>query len=91
MRKKVVSNCLWTYRKKNGLSQKRVAFFLGHKTSSQLSNYERGAKIPGLTNALKLEIIYGIPVAFLFRDLHQKLGEDIRRRKEKLRVLLEAE
>ena len=91
MRIKVIANSLWTYRKKIGLSQKRVAFFLGHKTSSQLSNYERGRKIPGLINGLKLEIIYGVPVAFLFRGLYQKLKREIEARKKRLKRLLEGD
>ncbi len=75
-------NSLWVYRKKIGLSQKRVAFFLGQKTSSQLSHYEQGSKVPGLVNALKLEIIYRTPVAFLFHDLYRKLKVDIRGKEE---------
>jgi transcriptional regulator with XRE-family HTH domain len=78
-------NNLWTFRKQNGLSQKRVAYFLGHKTSSQLSHYERGAKHPNLINALKLEIIYHTPVTFLFDDLHRELKEEIEAREVKLR------
>ncbi len=88
MRKKAVANNLWSYRRKNGLSQKRVAFFLNHKTSSQLSHYERGAKCPNLVNALKLEIIYHVPVAFLFGDLYGKLREDIQAREQKLGDLI---
>ncbi len=75
-------NNLWAYRKKTGLSQKSVAFYLGQKTASQLSHYEQGGKIPGLINALKLEIVYRTPVAFLFHDLYRKLKEDIRKKEE---------
>ncbi len=82
MRKKASANNLWAYRKKNGHTQKRVAHFLDHKTSSQLSHYERGIKYPNLVNALKLEIVYRVPVAFLFNDLYGKLREDIRRRED---------
>jgi transcriptional regulator with XRE-family HTH domain len=76
------TNSLWAYRKKCGLSQKRVAFFVGQKTTSQLSHYEQGRKIPGLINALKLEIIYRTPVAFLFHDLYHKLKKEIRSKEE---------
>jgi transcriptional regulator with XRE-family HTH domain len=71
MRKKIFPNRLWTYRKKKGLSQKRVAFLIAQKTSSQLCHYERGDKRPNLTNALKLEILYHVPVSFLYRDLYR--------------------
>lgn len=88
MSRKAISNGLWTYRKKKGLSQKRVAFLLGHKTTSQLSNYERGRKLPGLINALKLEIICEMPVGFLFHELYHSLKEDIKAKEEKLRRIL---
>lgn len=88
MGKTISPNHLWSYRRKNSLSQKRVAFFLGHKTASQLSHYERGVKHPNLINALKLEIVYRVPVAFLFGDLYQKLRDDIRAKEEKLNKLM---
>ncbi len=82
---RVKQNNLWTFRRQNGLSQKRVAYFLGHKTSSQLSHYERGVKHPNLVNTLKLEIIYHTPVAFLFDGLYRKLKEEIEAKEMKLR------
>ena len=79
-----IKNDLWTYRKKMGLSQKRVTYFMGLKGTNTLSRYEHGRKLPGLINALKLEIVYRTPVAFLFRDLYERLRKKIRKRKEKL-------
>lgn len=91
MEKKAIANNLWAYRRKKDLSQKRVAFFLRQKTSSQISHYERGAKHPNLRNALKLEIIYDVPVAFLYRDLFRELKEEIGNRKKALSKMLERE
>jgi transcriptional regulator with XRE-family HTH domain len=71
-------NCLRLYRRKNGLSQKRAAYFLGLKTASPLSHYERGDKVPSLRNALKLEIVLHTPVAFLFRELYKRSKGEIR-------------
>ena len=68
-----------------GLSQKRVARALGLRRSSVLSRYEHGIRVPGLVNALKLEIVYRTPVAFLFGDLYRELKGEIRKREEKLR------
>jgi len=79
-------NCLRLYRKKNGLSQKRAANFLGVKTASPLSHYEKGDKVPGLRNALKLEIILHTPVAFLFRELYGELKKEIQARREKITI-----
>ena len=79
-----IKNCLWTYRKKMGFSQKRAAYFAGLK-SSDLSRYEHGVKLPNLPNALKLEIVYRTPVAFLFGDLYEELRKEIRKREETLK------
>ena len=78
-----IKNNLWTYRKKMGLSQKKAALFACLR-SNDLSRYEHGAKLPRLANALKLEIIYRIPVAFLFGDLYKQLKDEIRKREAKV-------
>lgn len=68
-----------------GLSQKRAANFMGLKRTNNLSRYEHGRKLPNLINALKLEIVYRAPVAFLFGDLYEELKKEIRKREEKLK------
>ena len=80
-----IENHLWTYRKKMGLSQKRVAHFLGLNGTNDLSRWEHGVKLPNLVNLLKLEIIYRVPVAFLFGDIYELLKKEIRGREEKLK------
>ena len=79
-----VKNSLWTARNKMGFSQKRVACALGLKRTSELSRYEHGYRMPGLINALKLEIVYRTPVAFLFNDLYLDLKNQIRDKEEKI-------
>ncbi len=86
-----IKNYLWTYRKKMGLSQKRVAYFLGLNGTNDLSRWEHGVKAPNLVNVLKLEIVYRTPVAFLFGDLYKKLKKEIRGREEQLKKDLEVE
>ena len=86
-RQMIKANNLWTYRRKNALPQKKVAFLLDHKTTSQLSHYERGIKYPSLLNALKLEIIYNVPVAFLFSDLYRDLRDNLQARKKESNIL----
>jgi transcriptional regulator with XRE-family HTH domain len=81
-----IKNDLWTYRKKMGLSQKRAAYFMGIDKTNALSLYERGNKLPGLINALKLEIVYRTPVAFLFADLYDRLRKEIRGREERAKA-----
>lgn len=79
-----VKNSLWTARNKMGFSQKRVACALGLKRTSLLSRYEHGTRVPNLINALKLEIVYRTPVAFLFSSLYLDLKKEIREREEAL-------
>ena len=43
------------------------------------------SNFPSLINALKLEIVYRTPVAFLFGDLYEGLKKEIREREEKLK------
>lgn len=79
-----VCNYLRLYRKKNGLSQKDVAYLIGYKSTNSISNYERGHKLPQLANLLKLEIIYHTPVAFLFKDHYQEFKKEIQKRAQSL-------
>lgn len=78
-----IKNSMWTARKRMGFSQKEVARALGLRRTSVLSRYEHGTRIPGLINALKLEIVYRIPVAFLYGDLYRELKEEIRKKENK--------
>ncbi len=86
-----IKNYLWTYRKKMGLSQKRVGHFLGLNETNSLSRWEHGVKLPNLVNVLKLEIVYRVPAAFLFGDLYERLKKEIRGREEKLKKELTSE
>ncbi len=69
-----------------GFSQKQVALLLGHRNIAMLSRYERGRALPPLLTALRLEITYRAPVAFLFLELYRQLREEIRAQEERLRL-----
>jgi DNA-binding transcriptional regulator YiaG len=71
-------NQLVVYRKRLRLSQKAVARLLGHISTAMISRYERGKSVPPLSTALRLEIIYRVPVAFLFPGLYDQLRNLIR-------------
>jgi len=70
------------YRKRMGFSQKYVAQLLGLKDTATLCHYERGYSMPSLTVALGLEIVFRVPVAFLFPRLYQELRAGIRKAEE---------
>lgn len=70
-------------RQRSGLSQKTVAFLLGRKFTDEISRYESGQRIPTLQTALKLEIIYRVPVRLLFYGTYQNCHWHIRERSGK--------
>lgn len=85
--KNKIQNRLWLTRKRRGLQQKQVAYLLNHRNVDQISRYENGSRMPTLLAALKLEIIFGVPVRLLFPDLHEQLRAEIRERAETSRGL----
>ena len=88
---KKVKNYLWTFRKRAGYSQKQAARILGHKDTSQISRYERGARIPSLETVIKMEIAYDTPVDRLFGGLLEELRRDVEKRKKELHEILRGE
>jgi transcriptional regulator with XRE-family HTH domain len=73
------TNNLVLYRKRMCFSQKQVARLLGHRDTSMVSHYEHSRALPPLPVALGLEIIYRVPVAFLFSGMYDELKRQIRR------------
>jgi DNA-binding XRE family transcriptional regulator len=70
-------NRLWIARKRLGLGQKNVARLLGHGTTSVISEYETGRVLPGLRTAIKLSVIYGMPVPELFGPLLHEVCDEV--------------
>src|SRR5574341_112244 len=82
----ILPNRLWRYRRRMGVTQRQVAILLGYRSSADIGDDERGDKLPNLVTALKLEIAYRVPVAFLFPDLYGRLKATVRAREEQLRT-----
>lgn len=82
----MMPNRLWKYRRRMGFTQTQVAAILGYLPSTSLSQYERGRRLPRLETALKLEIVYRIPIAALYPELYQELKAELRSREERLRL-----
>jgi len=75
-------NNLVLYRRRMGFTQKQVARLLGHRDATMISHYEHGRALPPLLMALSLEIIYRVPVAFLFPELYNQLKQQVRKHEE---------
>ncbi len=88
-KKNTKQNNLLLYRRRMGFSQKHVAFLLGHSDTAMLSRYEAGSSSPPLMTALRLEIIYRVPLAFLYGPIFDALREQIRKQEEELAVAIE--
>lgn len=78
-------NSLLLYRRRMGFSQKHVARLLG-KDIAMLSRYEKGTSLPPILIALRLGIIYRVPVEFLYGTVYEVMREEIRSEEEKLMV-----
>jgi transcriptional regulator with XRE-family HTH domain len=82
---------LWQARQRSNLSQKTVAFLLGRKFTDEVSRYESGQRLPTLPTALKLEIIYRVPVRLLFYETFVSSQWQIRERGSRYKELFPRE
>src|SRR5712692_9968349 len=86
-RDKQTTNRLWIARKRAGYPLKWVALLLGHRSISPVSEYEHGRSLPNLRTALKLQCIYGTPLAELFPQFLREIAEEVQEAKERNAVV----
>lgn len=72
------TNDLVQYRKRLRLTQSEAAWLLGWRNIKGIFELETGRKLPTLVTALKLSIIYRVPTEFLYKDLYERLRQQIR-------------
>lgn len=77
IRKRIIPNCLRSYRKARGLLQKEVAAILGMKSASIVSRWENGACLPKPLTMFKLAVLYRTMADALFIDLRRALKDDL--------------
>lgn len=80
------ANRLAFFRKKNSIGQKTVATLLGRRSVAQVSRLELGVKLPSLKTALKLAIIYKIPVHILLNGYLEACGDEMKRHQKKVNL-----
>lgn len=78
MPRKKITNDLLILRRERGLSRKQVSALLGYKCPSSVRRLEEGRMKPTLDVALRLEILYRRPIAYLYNDYYTNLREQIR-------------
>lgn len=90
-RVRALNNYLRMYRKRNGFTQKELAFLLGCMHRSKVSRYERGVRMPSLPTVIGLEIVFRAPVSRLFTGTYTNMREEVRSRARRLSKQLDAE
>ena len=71
---------LQSFRKKNALSQEEMAFLLGCRTGTQVSQYERLRRQPSVETMLTCQAIFGVPVDKLFPVLYEEVELETKKR-----------
>jgi transcriptional regulator with XRE-family HTH domain len=84
MPRKKIRNDLLILRRERGLSRKQVSALLGYKCESSVRRLEEGKIEPPLDVALRLEILYRRPIAFLYSDYYANLREQLREQEARL-------
>ena len=77
-----IPNCLRRHRKARSLSQRDVARFLGLKSASGISRWERGVCLPSTMNVFKLAAVYRVMADALYINLLRPIREEIRKAEE---------
>lgn len=84
MEERRIPNSLKKYRRIAGLSQKKVAIFLGMNQTYLISRWEKGICLPNLKNLFRLCILYKTPSNSLYLDLWEKLEKESVSKEQKL-------
>jgi DNA-binding XRE family transcriptional regulator len=73
-------------RKLRRLSQRQVAHLIGHRDSTMLSKYEKGLVAPPLRTALKLTLLYRLPVHEIFTEEFSQAKEELAKKIKTVRM-----
>lgn len=84
VKKESFANHLAEIRKSKRLDKKKVSVLLGHKNTTQISNFEEGLRVPDLKTALKLAQIYDMPIRVMLDEYYLSCRREIEQ--EKLRL-----
>lgn len=72
-----VHGYLRTHRRKWALTQKELAFLLGHKSSTHVSRLEQGTRIPNKDVVLACEVLFGLTPRSFFPKLYTDIEEAV--------------
>ena len=87
----LTENRIWKYRNVKGFKQEDLAFMIGQNNPSQISRYERGIAVPKLKYLIKLCSALEINIEYLYPYLIEKWNREVKKKKGKIRKLLNYE
>ena len=64
------------WRRTAAFKQKEVARLLGLQSIAQVSRIEQGARVPGLSLAIALEVLTGLPLHDILAPLYEQVEEE---------------
>jgi len=73
-------NYIRAHRKRQGFSQRQLAFLLHCRSEAKLSRYEHFIQVPTLPTAIRLAIILDVPVQELFAGTYRNACRDTAKR-----------
>lgn len=62
-----------------GLEQKQIASLLGQKTIYQYNRLENGQRAASLKDAVKLSLVFRLPISTLFDEYFQKCRDELQK------------
>jgi transcriptional regulator with XRE-family HTH domain len=81
------SSRLRAYRKSTGLSQQELAVLLGLRSQGLISQFESGAKRPGVEALIACARMFDAPLKDIFPELHRGVERDLIARAKRLEII----
>jgi len=72
-----IHDYLRSHRRKWAITQKELAFLLGHKSPTHISRLEQGKRIPSKDVVLACEVLFGVPARSCFPKLYAEIEETV--------------
>ena len=77
-------NLMRILRRRLGLSQRELAYVLGHDSHGYIAMIESGSRTPLLAEVLVIELVFGIPAVTIFPQIRQAVGQAVSHRVKRL-------
>ena len=85
-----LENYLRASRRRAGLTQREVAFLLGHVTRLPVSYYENRKSVPPLKTQFAYEALFGIPIQELFAGMREEVKKEVEKKLQQMELQLQS-